>query len=100
MKTPLPLAFHDTLLKLLHDRSEYVDKWLDHVKADPEMHSIVQLPVPGKPLYSMYVLIEKSKKDACTQEYLASCPTLLVQQSVSTNSPIHPYRPIKTMRRN
>lgn len=92
------LTAHEALMKLLGDRSAYVDKWLEHVHADPEKHSIVQLPVPGKPLFSLYVLIDKAQKDNCTRDYLASCPTLLVQQSVAVADPIHRYLNIRGMR--
>ena len=84
-KYPVILSQHDTILKLLSDRTEYINKWLAHVKADPDKHSIIQLPVPWRPLFSLYVLVNKSDVSGMSidRDYLAKCPSLLVQQSVA-----------------
>lgn len=100
MSQPIILSAHDTLLKLLRDRSAMTDKWLEHVSADPLVHSIVQLPVPGKPLFSLYVLVDKDKlaeDGTVDRDYLAMCPSLLVQQSISVADPNPRYPSIRGM---
>jgi len=92
------LNAHDALLRLLHERTQYVDQWLEHVKADPDRHAIVQLPVPGNPLFSLYVLVDKAMRDQVTRDYLASCPALLVQQSVAVADPLQRYPAVRRVR--
>lgn len=91
------LSGHEALLKLLHQRTEYVNRWLAHVHADCDIHSIVQLPVPGKPLHSLYVLVDKTvvATKQVDRDYLAGCPTLMVQQSVAVADPNHYYPTIR-----
>lgn len=110
MSQPIILSAHDTVIKLLSDRSAYMDKWLDHVKADPDVHSVMQFPVPGQPMHSHYYLVEKAKLDMLREafgngaqeaaDYLARCPQILIQQSVATSDPAQRYRQIRNVSKN
>jgi rRNA pseudouridine-1189 N-methylase Emg1 (Nep1/Mra1 family) len=108
--TPPILSAHDTLIKLLGDRSEALRKWIEHVKPNPALHTIIQLPVPGERFSSHYFLIEKSKQamvvgafgkgDIEAADYLARCPNILIQQAVTVAGAAHQYRPIRAVKAN
>ncbi len=92
---------HDTIVKLLANRSHYLHKWLNHVHADPDKHTIIQFPVPLSPLSSHYFLVEKSKVPMLTAafgngaieaaDYLSQCPNIVIEQSVAVSDPAHHY---------